>query len=675
MSSFNLLNLGVQATQANKTALSVVGQNISNVNTAGYNRQVAHMVTITDQRGVQVDSINRITDDFLTRQLWADSSAYSRTDVFADLATQLDNLLATGSTSVSTAMDQYFNALQNAVDDPTSLPNRELFIAEAEALTRRFNELNSSIVRQNEQINENLESLAQQVTTLGKDIANLNDKIRLNVVAGKPANELRDQRDLLVEELASLIDIQVVEQGVDEFAVFIGKGQPLVVGINAGEVIAIQGNPDPSQAGLALKIGGGADDVTDNMVGGKIGGLLEYRTEVLTPAINELGRIAVAFADSMNQQHLKGMDLEGNLGGLLFNDVNTYSAMSSRLTANTDNESQASLGIVRIVDASALQASDYEITFNDSGQFTVERLSDGKRFSLSQFTQVAESVPPVVPPRPEDPLTESGTRFFDENSGYLQLSLDGFTLELDVAGKFIQGDRFLVQPTRHGAAEIDTVVTDGRQLALASPVRILTSPDNTGTGVAEVKVTDIDDSVFQSSAGALSPEVEIVFNNDGTYSVYDISTTPGYPQLLDNQPFVAGDAIDMGGYEVVIRNQPRAGDRFTLEYNTDGVSDNRNALALSNLQLADTLESGSYQDIYGKLIERVGTKTSVAEINRNASKSVLKSTQDTKASLSGVNLDEEAAKLVQFQQAYQASAQLISASQVLFDTLLSTVRS
>jgi flagellar hook-associated protein 1 FlgK len=180
----------------------------------------------------------------------------------------------------------------------------------------------------------------------------------------------------------------------------------------------------------------------------------------------------------------------------------------------------------------------------------------------------------------------------------------------------------------------------------------------------------------------MKPPVEIVFNSGTptTFTVFDI-TDPAAPVPLEitgqgplvDQLYTAGQAIVLDGYEVTINNQPQAGDRFTFEYNTRGVSDNRNALMLSNLQLEDVLEGGSYQDIYGSLIERVGTKTSVSVINRNASEAVLTSTQESKASLVGVNLDEEAAKLIQFQQAYQASAQLISTSQTLFDTLLNSV--
>jgi len=672
MCSFGLLGLGVQATNANKSALGVIGHNISNVNTPGYSRQVVNLATQTDQRGVSVDSISRVTDDFLTRQLWSDTASFYRTDVFADMASELDNLLATDSTSVSTAIDNYFKALQNAVDDPTSLPNRELFVAEAEALARRFSDLNTIVVRQNETVNSNLESLSSQVSVLAGDIAELNGKIAGEVSASRDPNELRDQRDLLVEEISKLIDVSVVEQGRDEFSIFVSNGEPLVVGVNANSLVAIDGDPDPTKKGLAVQIADNKVEITDRVEGGKIGGLLSYREKVLDSAINEIGRVAIAIAETMNTQHQAGIDLNGDLGGLLFTDVNSGSAMASRLSANTTNTSVLSSGLVKIVDVSKIQASDYEITFNSSSDFVIERLKDGQRLSLDNLTQVATAA---------DLNGKDNAYYADFNSGEVQMVVDGIQISLDVTGRFIAGDRFLVQPVRQGASQFETVITDGRQLALASPVRIVTSADNTGTGVAEVNITDPAATTFQATKGAMSPPVEIVFNNASpvTYTVYDISDPKAPTPLsiggtpLVAQTFTAGQAIVLDGFEVTIKNQPQAGDRFTFEYNTNGVSDNRNALKMSNLQLADLLEGGSYQDIYGSLIERVGTETSVSVINRDASESVLKSTQQSKSSLVGVNLDEEAAKLIQFQQAYQASAQLISTSQTLFDTLLNSV--
>ena len=669
MSSFDMLGLGIQALRANQTALNTVGQNISNVNTPGYSRQIVNFQTLEDQSGVRIEDIDRVTDRFLTRQLWSDLSAYNRSDVYATKAAELDNLLASSDTSVSAALDEYFKALQNAVDDPTSLPNRELFIAQSDALVRRFNELDDSIRRQNDAINTQMNALANQATTLAKNIADLNNKIRVATGSGSPANELRDQREELTNQLAEIVDIHVVEQDNDEFSIFIGNGQPLVVGLSSNTLVAVPGDPDRSQNEIGLVIAGNKVNVTDELKGGQVGGMVEYRDDILNNALDELGRIAIVFSETMNNQHQSGLDLRGEFGGLLFGDINDGYKQNNRISANPNNATRMNTARVAITDTAKLQASEYELVFNSPTEITLVRESDNKRFTLNNLTQVTTSALDV----------EQGQYYADFSAGELTLAVDGMTISLDGLTKFTTGDRFLIQPVRLGADDMSLVIKDGHQLALASPVRVTTDSDNQGTGVATATVTNPNAPAFGVD-GQLNPPLEVVFNNTAplSYTVFDTSN-PLNPVPLDlgagplvNQPYTAGEVISVDGFDIKIINQPLAGDRFSFTFNSGGISDNRNALGLSNLQQADTLLGGAYQDIYGSLVERVGSSTATARISVDANKAVLSTTVNAKASVSGVNMDEEAAKLVQYQQAYQASARLIQTSQTLFDTLLNS---
>ena len=681
MSSFNLLNLGNQALRSNQAALSTVGQNISNVNTPGYSRQIANFSTLPDQTGVQVDSIDRITNKFLTQQLWSDLSSYNQTSTYADMSGELDNLLATNTTSVSNGLDQYFSALQNVVDDPVSIPNRELFIAEADAVVKRFNDLDAHIDRQSTTINGVIADLASQINSLASNIAELNTNIRTATSSGNPANELKDQREELTNQLSELVGIKVIEQG-EQFSVFVGNGQPLVVGITASTMQSVQGDPDSSQNDLALIVSGNKVTVTDELSGGSLGGLLQYRDEALNNARDELGRMAIGFAESMNTLHSAGMDLNNQLGGDLFSDVNSSAQQYSRISSKSDNQSslRATSG-VSIQDISKLQASDYELTFDNDNSITLVRNSDGKQIRINQLTEVQ----PELPATSFATVTEAvaavdkeGEFYLDPTSKLLSFQVDGMKVTLKTDTRLSKGDTFLIQPVRTGAEDLSLQIKNGSKLALASPVRVTGDSDNQGSGAATVTVTKPDD--LMAGSNKLDPPIDIVFNNPDaavvgsvmTYTVYDMSV-PSNPQPLSSSDYEAGKAIQLNGYEVVIDGLPTAGDRFSFSFNKDGVSDNRNALALSNLQQQDLLDGGSYQDLYGSLIERVGTRTSTSRITMEANKAVLDSTVTAKSSVSGVNLDEEAAKLVQFQQAYQASAQLIKTSQTLFDTLLNSI--
>jgi flagellar hook-associated protein 1 FlgK len=571
-------------------------------------------------------------------------------------------------------MDNYFGALQTAVDDPMSLPNRELFVAEADALVRRFNDMDANLERQNQSLNGRLESSTAQVNAIARNIAQLNDTLRIATAAGSEVNELLDKRDAQLDQLAQFVNFTTIETpNTGEISVYIGKGEPLVIGKDANELVPSVDPADPNKVNVSLRIGNSTADITDQIKGGQIGGLLEYRDNILDTTRDQIGIITLAFADSMNKQHQLGADLDGELGGLLFSDINSPAAMQNRVLSDGRNVVNVNAR-VRIEDTTELKASEYKLVFNSESSFTLIRESDGKRWESAQL-QVPDQL--------------------EMSTGSMKLSVEGFELTMSTSsgGPFASGDQFVLRPARTAASDISMVLKDPRDLALASPLRIETEAGNQGTGAATVTATDRAGLESVIDGNSLNPPIRIEFSQDAggqlTYRVYNVSN-PAEPKEIDlfdpdanpvvtpikAKEYVSGQPLDLPssfGYEVVVKNTPKAGDSFNVNFNKDGVSDNRNALAMSDLQFAKKVDNASYQDRYGQLIERVGTQTAVAQINAQASKSVLDANLQARSSLSGVNLDEEAAKLIQFQQAYQASAQVIRASQTIFDALIAAV--
>ncbi|WP_286236885.1 flagellar hook-associated protein FlgK [Neptuniibacter halophilus] len=750
--SYGLLNLGVQSLQSNQTALGVTGQNISNVNTEGYTRQRPIFQSREGIAGVQIDEIDRVADAFLNRQIWADSATYNSYYEFEGFANELDNLMASDVTSVSKAMDDYFGALQTAVDDPVSLPNRELFIAQSEALVQRFNDLDANIRRQNDTINGRLESNLQTINAIAGHIAELNHEISIAQASGNVNSELLDHRDAKLEELSGYIGFTTLDQPSGEVSVFIGNGEPLVVGLSANSLTTILSPADSSQLNIGIQSGNTVADITNQVSGGKVGGILDYREDVLGSTLDELGRIALVFADTMNEQHQKGMDLNGMMGGLMFTDINSTQAASDRVLAERDNAIQVSSRIY-IDDVAALEASEYSLDFNNNGGFTLTREQDGERWTNGSLTAVAAATD----------VDEDGEFYFDSINGDLTLRVDGFTLTMSASGAFGAGDSFILRPTRNAASEIDSVLTEASQLALAAPLATSADSANIGTGSVSVTITDKDFMDRAQVTGEMTPPFDISFlspleivpavgntgvadnltvtdeavfstvtypltiteDGAGNFDVsdsstpantvtgvalaggqldlsasfgitldisgvaagsgesftiqHDSSTDVGFYQFVDADgdrmagEYVPGSTITLQGFDVTINNSPDINDRFSITLNEGGVSDNRNALLLSDLQFTKTVEGASYQDKYGQNVERVGTRASVAQVNAQAGKSVLDANREMRSSIAGVNLDEEAAKLVQYQQAYQASAQLIRAAQTIFDSLLQSV--
>ncbi|WP_415911599.1 flagellar hook-associated protein FlgK [Neptuniibacter sp. QD37_11] len=493
--SFGLLSLGTQSLQANQTALTVTGQNISNVNTEGYSRQRPVFLSREDQAGVLVNDVDRIADEFLNKQIWSDSSTYKSFEIYRDYANELDNLMASDVTSVSKAMDDYFGALQTAVDDPVSLPNRELFLAQADALVRRFNDLDSNIRRQNETINGRLESATAAVNTIAQNIAQLNDDIRIATAAGQVSNELLDQRDAKLEELSEYIGFTTIsEPSTGEVSVFVGNGEPLVVGLSANKLVTSLNPADSSMLNISLKTGNNEADITRQVSGGIIGGTLTYRDTTLNQSLDELGRIALVFAETMNEQHQKGIDLDGNAGGLLFTDINAPAVTQNRVIAYRDNGSTVNSTVI-INEADKLQASEYNLIFNDTGTFTITRESDGMRWESNTLNLQSDV----------SDVDEDGEYAYDPLTGELDLRIDGFSLSMRTDTGFIPGDQYLIRPTRNAASEIESVITNGRQLALAAPLAVAESGSNQGTGEVEVIITDPEFATLSNVENTLTP--------------------------------------------------------------------------------------------------------------------------------------------------------------------------
>lgn len=683
--SSSILNIGVQALNANQTALSYVGQNIANVNTEGYSRQTVHFGTQDPPiLGVGVKDINRVTDDFLIRQVWSDTANFSSNEAFSEKIALLDSMLVSESTSLSAGMDDYFAALQQVVDDPLFIANRELFLAEASTLANSFNDFVTKLRAQTDTINTEIRSMTDTVNSITQNIADLNVQISVLEASGQNSNELQDRRDLLVKELSGYVSTNVISQDGITFNVMMSNGQALVVGSTAARLQVRTSESDPTQVDIYMMNGFGAETrVTDQVGNGAIGGLIRYRDEALQPAINEVGRLAVVFSETMNEQHKKGMDLNGDMGENLFRDIQT-----GDVTANAQNKSLTTRASVSFYDVTELTASDYQLEITGDDSFVIVRLSDGERIESADLTDLNTL------PADEQTLAQSGVYRRDSNA--LSISLDGITIRLD--GQTPVGDSYLVQPTRSAAQRMGVEITNPKMLALASPLRV--EPATTNSGNAEVSSVEIGGAQSSSALReGVTVSLELVFNADGSFSLFDTrdSDDPQRVELLDadgnpvtSLPYAPGEPIafrlagsaagqqagelDSYDFRVTLEKQPNPGDRFIIERNTNGYSDNTNALAMSNLQNAELVNGFSYQDTYGQMLAKVGTQASTAEIALNSSQSILQASENALQSVAGVNLDEEAANLVKFQQAYTASAQLITAYQTIFDSLITAVR-
>ncbi len=646
----SITSIGVSALTAYRQALDTTGHNIANVSSDGYSRQrvdfTAREPTYTGNgyigNGVEASAIQRQYDTYIASQMRGAQALTSQLQSYYDMASQLDQLVADEDLGLQPAIQNFFNALQELADDPSAISSRQLVLTEAESMVDRFHYFSQQFEDMRSRLNDQIELNVTEINNLAQAIADVNASIVGTYGAG--ASDLLDKRDQLVNELSELVSVQVLEQSDGAYNIFIGKGQPLVLGNDAATLSTRVSNLDARHLEIAIDYSYGPQVVTEQITGGEIGGLLKFRDEVLYPTQNKVGLVALGIADQLNAQNALGIDLEGIAGSDLF-------ALGSVQTL--PDPANGSSITVDYNDIGELTGSDYQLVY-DGTDFILENLNDGSTQTLAAGLN----------------------------------TVDGLDITIDATGA-VAGDNFLIRPTRNASSSIELQVGDVRRLAAAAPLQAAPATDANGNPLNAGDATITQPANSSTTGLPLAASIELVYN--AAAGGFDILNGPAAPD-----DFIAYDATDpaqiagvafpgsanptqfdaFGGLSFTISGVPADGDTFIIGNNSSGQSDNRNALLLADLEDASSLLSGSatFEDVYGQMVSEVGAKTHYAEQNLAAQESLLARTQEGMAEVSGVNLDEEAAKLIQYQQAYQASAQIISVASTLFDTLISAVR-
>ena len=622
-----ILNIGVSALNASQRQLTTTGHNIANVNTDGYSRQRVEQLQRAPQftgagfvgQGVQISTIERLASDFLTEQVRNSTTNEGESRAFLTLSSQVDNLLGDGT--FTKALRDFSNSAQDVADDPASIPARAVLLDQAQSLAARFSDLNTNLSAVSENVNEQITEAVGDINSIASSIADLNKDIvrALGTSQGQPPNDLLDQRERLVKELATITSVDTNQQRDGALNVFIGNGLSVV---QSGASIPLTTFPNELD-GTRLEVGydaaGTISPIGDLLPSGELGGVLKFRDSLIDPARNAIGRIAATIAVTFNEQHNQGLDLNGNLGGDLF------SIRSPRVNPNPANTGAISVAL----DTSSigeLTTSDYRLTY-DGSDFTLLDLS----------TETSQTL-----------------------SGGGPFNLNGISITL--AGAATAGDSYLIQPTKGLSSNIGVLIRDPNELALALPVRAEAELSNIGDASIEV------DQILDAADPLLLATTQFVFNDPPT--TYQVN---GAGPLI---AFSSGADIDLNGSRVQINGAPQPGDVFTVSKNTSGAGDNGNALRLNDVLQEKTINGGNAtpQDAFGEIVASVGSATQQSRVSQDALASLRENAESARNSLSAVNLDEEAANLIRFQQSYQAAAELISTANQLFQSLLGAVR-
>ena len=679
----SLLSIGMSGLNAAQGSLSVLSNNIANANTAGYSRQQTTQNANASNpyggvfigTGTTLADVRRVYNEFLDTAYQNSTALNSDAAAYLDQVSAVDKTLSDKTTGMSAVLSSFFAAVQSASANPSDASARQILLTNAQTLTNRFNAISTQLSSQKETINGQLTSMSDQVNQLTSSIASLNKQI--TQVQGStntaPAN-LLDARAEAVRSLNELIGVTASEKnGV--FSVSTGTGQSLVLGDQSNAISAVPSGSDPTQYTIQLNMPGNTKVDLGNVIsGGSIGGLLRYRSDVLNPAINDLGRIAIATADTINSQLGQGLDLNGEFGSSMFKDINSAAAVALRSQAAQGNQGDGALNVT-IKDSSQLTNYDYKVTFTAADKYSVVR-SDGK--AMGNYTLDPTQPAPVI---------------------------DGFTLTLN-SGAMQSGDTFKVSPTASGAKDIGVVLTDPSKIAFAGPLSGEASKTNQGTGTftpptltVPLDIAGGADTAQLRTGIEYSMPVKMVFGKpaaDGTQT-YTLNNAKGDPigtgtiipgqanKITINVPMRGADGELLNpaksfSFDTTVAGSPTDGDSTTFSFNATGISDNRNAQQLLNLQTkatvgvaADGTGGTSLVGANSKLVSTVGAKAAAATTDTTATSALLTANKNARNSTSQVNLDEEAGDMIKFQQYYTASSQIIKAAQETFSTLINSL--
>ncbi|MBA2779516.1 flagellar hook-associated protein FlgK [Billgrantia kenyensis] len=626
-----IFSVGLSGLNAAQNALNTTSNNISNVYTPGYNRELTILGQSRADAGVQVNDIQRQFNQYVASQLNAATSSSSALKTYENQISQIDNLLADREAGLAPLMQNFFSSLEDLAGAPSDPAARQGVLGTTNTLTAQFRAFDSYLQDMQEGINGQIKDEVTQINNMTEQLATLNREIALaRARSGSAPNSLLNQRDQLVAELSERMDLRLEIQDGKSYNISLPNGQPLVSGTNHYKLEAMDAPNDPQRTVLGYKDSGGSliPLPESTIKGGALGGLMTFRAETLDKTQNQIGQLAVSMAVGFNEQHRLGQDLDGNQGGDFFSIGQPQAYSFPRNTSDAEIET-ASFDAANI---DKLRATDYTIRFQ-GGEPQITRKDNGQ----------------AVP---------SGEISWEDNV----LSFGGMTLEFSDTPN--NGDRFEVQPVRRAAANMESQIIDLDKIAAGSFV---------------AKGGDLAVSGLRAEAGAFGNATAHDFTLSTTGGVTTVTTPDPSDFTVNGQPYDGaigiepGDRINLDGVEFVVDSVPGDGEDATLSLSVaaSGTGDNRNALALQNLQ-SEALVAGrsSLSQAYGGMVSDVGNQTNIVKVNLDARQGLTEQLKAVQQSESGVNLDEEAANLIRYQQFYMANARVIDTASTVFDTIL-----
>lgn len=663
--SVGLYQVGVGGLLAAQQQLATTGHNISNVNTEGYTRQRAEQnasLGFSDGAnyvgtGTYIEDITRVYDQFSYKEQLINKSKLGNSDSLESKLTQLDQIMATSGGAIVTSIDELYKTFNSIADNPNDAGLRSIVLTQAETLSSDFQDLNDNFDKMKTSVNGEVDQVVTRISEISVELAKINETIlhsQASNQGGQP-NDLLDKRDQLVSELSEYTRVNTVIDQNGVMSVMVGQGTTLVAGITPMTVQVKAGDPDPLQTQLALVGPNSSVSIDSATLGGSLGASIEFRDVHLSEVQNEIDRLAMALSSTLNNSQASGLDLNAKQGANIFTDINTTALQQGRVSAPSSNAGDLQAK-VNITDISILPTDEFEVRYNGS-IYTIKNMSTGESEDLGA-------------PGTGTHATSFGFEF------------------IETSGTPANDDSFIIIPTKNSSAFMNVTLTDGDAIAASTAVSVAASSHNVSDG--EVNISNVSDpeaartyienpntgltvDVYESSAGTFTYRVFDSANPPPAATIATGTYLAGESALVDLPPGNPAFQIEIKGN--LVGSGANAREEFTIG-DAFGVGNGNNAVAMAKTQ-EESITNGKRETFNQSLAistSRVGAKASNASLVADTAQALFTQAFNRNQSTSGVNLDEEAANLLKFQQAYQAASQIISTANTIFDTILSAVR-
>ncbi|MCD9506795.1 flagellar hook-associated protein FlgK [Photobacterium phosphoreum] len=648
----DLMQIGVSGLRTSQKQLDVASHNITNVNTPGYSRQVVEQKSDDAQwngnnyygTGAYIDNVSRAYDQFAARELTLSTTQLEEANVKQQHLAMLDDFTSKSAVNSVNSMNDFYHSVRSLADNPSDLGSRQTVLEHANQAAVNLNNSHETLTNIRTDVNHQLSVSLERVNALGQELAAVNTSLQQQS-SSDGSNDLFDQQRTLINELAKYTQVTVLaDKGSLANTVIIGSGDTLVSGVTASQLKLIDGDPDIANKQIALINGNNSKPIKSDTVGGSLGAMLTVRDDVIDKSLDQLGQMAIGFGSQMNDLQQLGVDLNGQQGQALFNDINSTEAMSQRALKPFDSDSAIS---VKIDDINQLKLGDYQLVSDATSHTLIDQ--QGNETVLTANTK-----------------------------GKLAAKVDGLEITINTPPTLMAGETetTIIQPLRRGAADISLAMTDPRGLAGHRQFTAIAAESNLGSatitkaenvpddaaGRYQLKLNSVDEKMTVTVTDLkTNAEVELV---DNSYST-DKSTTIVFKH--DDPPSIPVMTLSAGA---------KANDSFEIELGAqNSQGGNGNFLAMQQVQHQKTMADGksSVIDVFESLATDVGMLKKNADKLSEVNQLDFDSASERVSNLSGVNLDEEAANLMKFQQSYMASSRIMSVAKETFDTLMRAV--